>query len=273
MFFWRYHQLRPARLADVSADLVNLHVVIRDDVEGLMRELAPHQAAFVEAVAQGNAALQEARRRRATDVEAIAARNAPYDALFTAVRQRFNHEKGLPPITRAALMRVLAATCINGLWRENRKGHFNGAPGKQYGKDKGGPIRCPTILDEPNLRAVSAALQGADLAVRDVVESLDAAEREDFYFVDTPYVPVTDTANFVGYTAGGFKYEDHARVAQAVRRAHRRGARIAVANSDVPEARALYQGFNITTVQARRSINRDGDGRGPVPEILVRTWV
>lgn len=271
VFFAFYGEHRPAILSDINGHLVELYTCLRDDVEGVVSALREHQDAFREAAEKGNAARLDALAGGRSKAEAVTARNAPYDAVFYEVRRRFN-TPDLTRLERAAHMLTLSKTCNNGLWRVNKSGLFNTSAGKQYGTDKSGPLHCPTILDEKNLRAVSSALQGAELVAEDMVSQLDRAERGDFVFIDPPYVPIDETANFTSYTAGGFSDADQVRLAEGVRRAERRGVKVAVANSDTPRTRELYQGLDIQVVHAARSINRDGDGRGLVPEILVRTW-
>ena len=48
-----------------------------------------------------------------------------------------------------------------------------------------------------------------------------------------------------------------------------KGVSVMLSNSDVPEIRELYEGFEIKIIQARRAVNSKGDGRGPVNEVLV----
>jgi DNA adenine methylase len=91
----------------------------------------------------------------------------------------------------------------------------------------------------------------------------------DFVYFDPPYVPVTETASFTGYTAGGFGGRKQHELAQAFRRLDRLGAHLLLSNSDTPVVRELYRGFKIEAVDARRSINSDASKRGPVGEVLV----
>ncbi len=272
VFFGLYASVRPARLSDIDADLIGLYVVVRDDVEALIAALAPHADAFGAAILEGNAAFALAIGAGVDLATAKERRGEPYRVAFTALRTRFN-ERGavLSGVERAALTVALSKTCMNGLWRTNKTGKFNTSPGRQVNGD--GSLRCPNICDAANLRACSSALQGVDLRVADMADSIANAAPGEFCFVDSPYVPVSKTACFTAYAAGDFDYQDQGRVAVAIREAAARGVKVAAANSDVPEARALYRGASIVRVMARRSINRDGAKRGPVGEILARTWL
>lgn len=162
----------------------------------------------------------------------------------------------------AARTIYLNKTCFNGLYRVNKRGGFNVPHGK---------YKNPTICDEANLRACSEALQGVSLQVADFTHVEVGAICEDFVYFDPPYVPVSDTADFTGYTAGGFRHADQERLARLCLELASRWVGFLASNSDTAIARALYAEFEIDTVQARRSINSKGGKRGPVGEIIVRS--
>lgn len=250
MFFGRYAAVRPALLADANHELVNLYVVVRDNVDALVACMRPLAEAFLKAVAT----------------------KPTYDRLYYALRERYNELRDAllvaraNPVELAALTVVLNKTGFNGLYRLNEGGRYNVPSG--WSTTKTGP-RIPTVLDELNLRACSAALAGVVIREQKDLVTVNEAEEGDFLYLDPPYVPVSDTANFVGYTAGGYTWRDQEALARDLRIAVGRGVRWALSNSDTPEGRALFEGFPIHTVQARRAINNKGTGRGPVSEIVV----
>jgi len=95
--------------------------------------------------------------------------------------------------------------------------------------------------------------------------------------VDPPYAPVSATARFTAYTAGGFGPADQVRLRDVVVDLARRGCAVLLSNSTAPEIRALYvdhrparaAGLRALTVPARRAINSRGTARGPVMEYLI----
>jgi DNA adenine methylase len=167
----------------------------------------------------------------------------------------------LSPSELAARMVCLNKTGFNGLYRVNKSGKFN-VPFGRYSN--------PTICDEENLRAVSAALQGAHLVAADFADVLAKVETG-WVYVDPPYVPLTLTSNFTGYAANGFSFADQVRLREAVVRLRERGVRGIASNSDTEVIRDLYTGFTIRTVKANPAINSKGTGRGPVNEVLI-SW-
>ncbi len=162
---------------------------------------------------------------------------------------------------RAARTIFLNRTGFNGLYRVNRSGQFN-VPFGRYTN--------PLICDENNLRRCSEVLQGAELRVQDFTLAAESMMPGDLAYFDPPYVPVSATANFTGYSADGFTNSDQARLARLFGRlVQQRGVHALLSNADVPALRSLYHGFSAATLQAGRAINCNTERRGKVNEVLV----
>ena len=164
---------------------------------------------------------------------------------------------------RAARTIYLNKAGFNGLYRVNRRGRFNVPFGRHTN---------PTLCNESNLRACSAALQGVELAVNDFEQAALRASRGDFVYFDPPYVPVSDTSYFTSYIPGGFGWDQQQRLASVFAKLAERGVRVMLSNSDVPAVRDLYRGFRIERVEATRRINCQVDGRGKIGEVVVRCY-
>lgn len=191
-----------------------------------------------------------------------ALRKMPYEKSFY-LRQRAL-VKGTPVYDTATAARViyLNKTCFNGLWRVNKSGGFN-VPLGAYTN--------PTICDAVGLRECSEVLKAASLSPRGFEVNVKAAERGDFVYMDPPYDPVSETSSFSQYTAGGFNREEQMRLRDCALGLKRRGVKVLLSNADSPYIRALYRdGFEIIRVEASRSINSKGSGRGNVGELLIR---
>ena len=181
-------------------------------------------------------------------------------------RDYYNEVRALDPATlgqaqRAARFIYLNRTCYNGLYRVNRKGQFNVPIGR---------YKSPTICDADNLRAVSAALRGVEIRCEDFAGVVKRAERGDVVYLDPPYVPLNATANFTGYTSGGFDDGDQRRLAETFRQLAARGVSVVLSNSDTPPVHELYDDALIEQVMARRAINSKGGRRGKISEVIVR---
>lgn len=159
----------------------------------------------------------------------------------------------LPEAEAAARMIYLNKTCYNGLYRVNRQGQFN----VPYGKYKN-----PKICDEEGLRAASQVLKKAEILCGDYLEVLERCARPgDFLFLDPPYLPVSEYADFKRYTKEQFYEEDHVKLAKMVRTLHARGCHVLLTNSNHPLVHELYAPFAIDVIQTKRHISCNGGAR------------
>ena len=90
-------------------------------------------------------------------------------------------------------------------------------------------------------------------------------------YFDSPYVPVSETANFTDYTKDGFSLEDHRRLAALFRRLAAQGTKVMLSNHNVPLVHELYSGFTIEEVDVRRAINRDASKRSG-KEVIITNY-
>ncbi len=156
--------------------------------------------------------------------------------------------------TEAAARTIyLNKTCFNGLYRVNKQGQFN----VPYGKYKN-----PRICDEEGLRAASKALGKADILCGDYLLVLEHyAQPGDFVFLDPPYLPISEYADFKRYTKEQFYEEDHVELAKMIMTLHERGCYIILTNSNHPLVHELYAPFNIDVIQTKRHISCNGSSR------------
>ena len=171
--------------------------------------------------------------------------------MFYAVR---NQEwTALPKVEAAARTIFLNRTCFNGLYRVNKQGQFN----VPYGKYKN-----PKICDEDGLRAASTALKKADILCGDYLLVLEHyAQAGDFVFLDPPYLPISEYADFKRYTKEQFYEEDHVELAKMIMTLHKRGCHVILTNSNHPLVHELYAPFNIDVIQTKRHISCNGNTR------------
>lgn len=173
---------------------------------------------------------------------------------YDNARKRFMKEK--EPTKIAALFIYLNKTCFNGLYRVNKAGGFN-VPMGDY--------KNPPILDEPNLRACSKLLQGADILQQGF--SHTKVHKGDFYYLDPPY-----HETYEGYASGGFGDAEHEKLAEFCKKIDQKGGYFMLSNSDTPFVRKLYKGYNIEDVSASRSVSCKSHQRGKENELLIRNY-
>jgi DNA adenine methylase len=214
-----------ARLSDINPELINAYQMVRDQVETLIYLLDSF-------------------------------RNE--EEFFYRVRAQ--DPRGLEPVQRAARLIYLNKTCFNGLFRENRRGHFN-VPYGHYA--------TPHFCAANELRAASRALRGTTIEVSPFSALAEVAKPGDFVYCDPPYAPVSRTASFTNYSSGGFDEDAQRQLADLIVDLGNRGVSVLLSNSAVPFTQTLYERCHVEQVLAKRAINSRGDRRGPVPELLV----
>lgn len=232
MFFSQLHGYK-AILSDTNAELINCYRLIKDEVEEVINLLKKMP------VGEQN---------------------------FYSMRD-YPDPRYLSPLSQAARMIYLNKTCFNGLYRVNKKaGKFNAPWGK---KD---PKGFPAAYDFDNMRACSKALQDAVLVCAPFDLALYSAKRDDFVYMDPPYMPVSKTANFTSYTPNGWTMADTTLLRSICDVLTSHGVQFMLSNANVPEVREAFDGFYIDTIQARRSVNCKGTKRGPVTELVIRNY-
>ncbi|GEM67998.1 hypothetical protein SMI01S_16040 [Sphingobacterium mizutaii NBRC 14946 = DSM 11724] len=159
----------------------------------------------------------------------------------------------LEPAEAAARTIFLNRTCFNGLYRVNKKGIFN-VPFGRY--------KNPKILDEDSLHAASLLLRDTKIICGDYKHVLkEFAEPGDFIFLDPPYLPISEYADFKRYTKEQFYEEDHIELADEVTRLHNIGAHVVLTNSNHPLVHEQYGKFHVEIIQTKRYISCNGKGR------------
>ena len=159
----------------------------------------------------------------------------------------------LEPSYAAARTIFLNRTCFNGLYRVNKKGEFN-VPFGRY--------KNPNFCDPDVLRAASHALQGVTIEQGDYLSVLRKhAKAGDFVFLDPPYLPISEYADFKRYTKEQFYEEDHRDLATEVRRLQEIGCHVVLTNSNHPLVHELYEGLDIEVVRTKRNISSRASSR------------
>ena len=226
-------QPKKAIINDYNTELINVYRTVRDDLDGLVALLKKHE------------------KYNSSDyyyeVRALD-RTPDFDKMS-------NSEK-------AARIIYLNKTCYNGLYRVNSLGQFN----SPYGKYKN-----PNIVNEVVLRAISKCLNGNEISIRsgDYKDVLNDIEKNSFVYLDPPYMPISSSSSFTGYTEGGFGYDKQVELKEECDKLNSKGVHFLQSNSDCEEIRELYKAYRIKVVKANRAINSDAKKRGQINEVLI----
>lgn len=182
---------------------------------------------------------------------------------YYLVRNNFNNSLGSDNTEQAARFIYLNKHCFNGLYRVNSKGEFN-VPfnGKLSGRS----------FDEDHLRRVSEILRHTLVLNKDFEDAVKDAKEGDLIYFDPPYDYETNDG-FVDYSKAGWTREDLIKLKHLCDRLVDHGCYVLISNNSTTFINELFNDarYSIEEVTARRAINRKGNGRGPVPEVIIRS--
>ena len=205
-------------------------------------------------IADSNPELINMYKQVADNVDAVISYLQKYEntqEMFYRVRALEWEE--LPEAEAAARTIYLNKTCFNGLYRVNKKGQFNVPFGK---------YKAPKFCDVEALYTASEALQKSNIVCGDYLSVLkEFARPGDFIFLDPPYLPISEYADFKRYTKEQFYEEDHVELAKEVFRLQELGCYVILTNSNHPLVHELYKPFNIEVIQTKRYISCSGSNR------------
>ncbi|WP_245683841.1 DNA adenine methylase [Vulcanibacillus modesticaldus] len=252
-YFLQNYHFEEVIINDLNEDLINLYRTIKNDVNKLIDELRKLSDEYLP--------LDEESRK----------------IYYYLIREKYNNNS-LDMLRKSAYFIFLNKTCFNGLYRVNKKGEFNVPHGK---------YKNPLILDENNLISVSRALQNVQILSGDfeIIESY--VDENTFVYFDPPYRPLNTTSSFTSYQKNDFDDDEQRRLAEFYHRLNDKGAKLMLSNSDPKNTdendeffELLYksseikgsENINIIRVEASRSINSNGNGRGKIKELLILNY-
>lgn len=231
--------LKPEKavINDSNADLMDIYRVIKSEPEKLI------------------ALLEEHAEKDCKD----------YYYEVRALDRDFDRYESLSDAERAARFLYLNKTCFNGLFRVNRSGEFN----VPYGRYKN-----PEIVGAEGIRAISEYLNEAKIRIlsQDYREVFRGIRENAFVYMDPPYMPISETSSFTGYTAAGFDRQQQTELKKQCDKLDRKGVKFMLSNSSCDFITKLYRDYHIEHVSAPRSVNAKADGRGRVEELLIMNY-
>jgi DNA adenine methylase len=174
--------------------------------------------------------------------------------LFYVYRTRFNKFKQdeVYNVETSALFICLNKTCFRGLYREGPNG-LN-APYGHY--------KYSSFFDEDDLKSISKLIQRVEFTSVSYEAFLTDVDRQDFVYLDPPYVPET-RISFTKYNASDFL--DHEGFFAFIKKL----PRFLMSNSAVNTVINAFPDDKITIIKCRRSINSKNPG-STTNEVLIR---
>ena len=166
-------------------------------------------------------------------------------------------------VARSAILLYLNSHGYNGLYRVNSNNKFN-VPFGKYSN--------PGMPSQENIMARSKILQSCTVMNSDFEAAVMDAVKGDFVYFDPPYMPLSKTSYFTGYTHSGFDEKDQERLAKSFRELSDKGVYVMESNSSTDFIKDLYKDFNLMEVDARRNINSVGTRRNSIKELIITNY-
>lgn len=173
-------------------------------------------------------------------------------------RQQFNSTRSVKK--KSALFLYLNRHGYNGLCRYNLKGGYN-VPFGRYKKPY-----FPTA----EMLAFAHKAQTATFIHQDFVSIMQQAKEGDVIYCDPPYAPVSSSANFTQYSAGGFNLEQQQLLASIASQKAAQGIPVLISNHNTSFTLEAYnQAQTITKFKVQRYISCNGNKRDSAGELLA----
>jgi len=190
--------------------------------------------------------------------ELFTAKNNHADTYY-ALRDEFN--RCTESSRRAALFIYLNRHGYNGLCRYNASGGFN-VPFGRY--------KRPYFPAEEML-AFHHKAKNAVFRHQDFTHTFQQTGEGDVVYCDPPYLPLSSSANFTSYSAGGFNLEQQKELAQLSQEAAKHGVPVLISNHNTRIAKEIYENAaERHNFFVQRYISCNGKARSKAGELLAR---
>lgn len=178
---------------------------------------------------------------------------------------QIRENRSLGKYKRAAEFLYLNKTCWNGLYRVNLAGKFNvpfGAP------------RSNNIFDESNLKSVAKFLRGNDIAFSNVdfQDACSTATKNDFVFLDPPYVTKHNLNGFSEWNEKIFRWEDQVRLKGVMDELTKRGVMVLMTNANHESISELYSDYDLLTFERSSTLASNTKFRAKVDELIIKNF-
>ena len=179
------------------------------------------------------------------------------ESYYYWIRNKYNNMDN-KSIECAALFIFINKTCFRGMYREGPNGY-----NVPYGHYK----KTPKIINKTDLNNISNLIRDVNFIHSDFNESIKNIKKNDFVYLDPPYVPENDKS-FVGYVKDGFDLDTHTELFNKIKDLDRDGIKFVMSNSKVDLVIKHFEEYKRTDIIARRAINSKKPG-STTTEIII----
>jgi DNA adenine methylase len=188
------------------------------------------------------------------------------ESFYYWIRKNFNKLDDKTTPESSAMFIFLNKTCWRGVCRYNNKGEFNVPYGNYV---------SPSIIDEDHLKRVSLLIQDVEFKCQSFEESMKNIKKNDFVYLDPPYVPVK-CDSFVSYSEKGFEPEMHKNLFELCHDLNKNDVKFLMSNSDAQVVSDAFskkksKKYDIKVINCRRMINSKNP-KATANEVLITNF-
>ena len=179
------------------------------------------------------------------------------------IRNEYNklNNEDKKTIVGSSMFIFLNKTCFRGIFRIGPKG-FN-VPYGHYNN--------PEIINKEHLYKIKILIKDVIFECCDYTKSLTNIQKNDYIYLDPPYVPEKNTS-FVKYTQNGFNNENHIKLFNLIHKISDEN-KIMLSNSDVKLVNDNFNNekYNIISVLCKRTINSKNPN-SKTNEVIIKNY-
>lgn len=180
---------------------------------------------------------------------------------YYQIRNQFNTSER-DTTTAAARFIYLNRWGFRGLCRYNQSGEFN----SPYGHYQSAYFPKTDIVSLAE-RCREVDVEFTCCGWREALGGLVPGETQ--VYLDPPYLPISDTANFANYHTEGFGWEEHLALSESVLELDSQGIAVVVSNSACERSGSLYGDLRKVVLTVNRSIAGSKGSANTVEEFVV----
>jgi len=177
--------------------------------------------------------------------------------LYYKRREDFNKTTDIRK--KAALFLYLNRHGYNGLCRYNKKGGFN----VPFGRYKQPYFPAAEMLNFHH------KAKNAEFKLSDFSTVMEQAQAGDVIYCDPPYHPLSTSANFTSYSAGGFNEAQQRQLAELAKACRQRDIPVLISNHNTRFTLDVYSEAQLDRFKVRRFISCNGKQRNHAGELLA----
>lgn len=189
---------------------------------------------------------------------------------YYELRNLYNQDLTTDSILISALFIFLNKTCFNGLYRVNSNNKFN----VPFNNKKN-----ISLFNYDNIININKFLQNVTILNTDYKNLLHYVTPNSFFYLDPPYMPISQTSNFTSYSNNGFSLNDQYELNKFCININNANSLFLMSNSDPSYydksnniLENMYSDFNILKIKAKRLINANPNKRNEINELLIKNY-